>query len=130
MKIRVIDCMEWTAPNKPGMLLRQAVVFKKMNVDLDVLMSNGRMKSICASAKKPAKLKPAIKDMGIEPRVTKRFHITGKDKTGALVDILRKLASGKVNVEGCTALAAEGKFGTILWVKPKDLAKARKLLKA
>jgi endonuclease V-like protein UPF0215 family len=59
------------------------------------------------------------------------FLIQGADRTGALDTTLSKLARAKINVTAVDGVAAGGgRFGAILWVKPKDLAKASKTLKA
>ena len=131
MKIKVVECLDWKAPDKPGELLRYAEAFKKRDVNLEALWSCGCCNgAITAVAKKPAKLSAALKAMGVRPRKSKCFYLSGKDKTGVLVDVLKKLAAARINVNCSAALAAQGKFGCVLWVKDSVLSKARRLLKA
>lgn len=127
MKIKVVECVEWKAPDKPGELLGFATAFASKGVDLDILWSCGEAGLLGACAKKPAKLAAALKALGVKASASKCFYLTGKDKAGALVKALKKLTSAGVNVDGCTALASKGRFGAMLWVK--DVEKARKALK-
>ncbi len=59
----------------------------------------------------------------------KVFVIEGEDRTGALVDYFSRLAQEKVNVTATDAIAAgAGRFGAILWVKPRDVKRAARVL--
>jgi len=59
------------------------------------------------------------------------FLAQGKDKAGAIAKICGKLAKAGINMVAMDAVAAgKGRFGTIFWVKPKDVAKATKILGA
>lgn len=59
------------------------------------------------------------------------FLIQGRDKVGAIADILNKLADAGINVTALNAVTAgKGRFGAILWVKPESVAKASRALGA
>jgi len=59
------------------------------------------------------------------------FLVQGADRKGAVARLLARLADAKVNVTAIDAVAAgSGRFGAILWVKAKDMAKAGKALGA
>jgi hypothetical protein len=59
------------------------------------------------------------------------FLIQGEDRVGALTEVLAKLTDAKINVTACDAVAAgAGRYGAILWVKPRDVQKATKVLNA
>lgn len=61
----------------------------------------------------------------------KGFLVQGEDRLGACHRQLQKLAEKNINVTAADALAAgKGRYGMILWVKPKDYAKAAKVLNA
>ena len=47
-----------------------------------------------------------------------------------MVKTLDQLAQARINVTAVDALATGGRFAAILWVKPKNVAKAAKLLRA
>jgi hypothetical protein len=59
------------------------------------------------------------------------FLIQGGDRIGVVAEMMAKLAEAKINVTACDAVAAgEGRYGAILWVKPRDVQKAIKVLGA
>jgi prephenate dehydratase len=59
------------------------------------------------------------------------FLAQGKDKAGATAKICDKLAKAGIAMVAMDAVAAgKGRFGAIFWVKPKDVAKAAKVLGA
>jgi len=59
------------------------------------------------------------------------FLATGADKVGALTSILNRLAKAKINLVSLQAVTAgSGRYGAMFWVKPKDVARASRALKA
>jgi hypothetical protein len=59
------------------------------------------------------------------------FLIQGEDRTGAVAEVMAKLAEAKINITACDAVAAgEGRYGAILWVKPGDVQKTSRVLEA
>ncbi|HEV8263596.1 MAG TPA: hypothetical protein VGQ06_01510 [Gemmatimonadales bacterium] len=55
----------------------------------------------------------------------KVFLIDGDDRVGALAEVMAKLGGAKVNVTAVDAVCSGmGRYGALLWVKPKDLKKA------
>lgn len=61
----------------------------------------------------------------------KGFLVQGTDQVGACHRQLKKLADKKINVTAADAVAAgQGRWGMILWVKPKDYARAARVLGA
>ena len=70
---------------------------------------------------KKAKLKLLVPKTG--------FLVQGEDRIGAVTEIMAKLADAKINVTACDAVTAgEGRYGAILWVKPRDVQKTAKVL--
>jgi hypothetical protein len=67
-------------------------------------------------------------------RVSKRktvFLARGSDRVGALTGILGKLAAKKINLVALSAVTAgNGRYGMIFWVKPKDIGRASRVLRA
>ena len=54
--------------------------------------------------------------------------VDGDDRPGALTDLTDQLGSAKINMTAVTGLCAgQGRFGAILWVKPRDVKKAAKV---
>jgi len=59
------------------------------------------------------------------------FLVQGGDRPGAVARVLARLADVRINVTAVDAVCGgQGRYGAILWVKPKDAAKARKVLRA
>lgn len=59
------------------------------------------------------------------------FIAQGEDRVGALTRILGRLAAAKINVVALNAVTAgKRRYGMMFWVKPKDVAKASRVLRA
>ena len=64
-------------------------------------------------------------------KTKKAFLVQGSDEIGAIHKIVKKLADEKINVTAGDAVAAGvGRYGMILWVKPKVYNRAARVLKA
>lgn len=69
--------------------------------------------------------KAGIKLVG--PKVA--FLIQGEDRVGAVAEVLAKLAEARINVTAMNAVAAgRGRFGAVLWVKPRMVRRAADIL--
>ena len=61
----------------------------------------------------------------------KGFLVQGDDRVGAVHKLLKKLADQKINVTAADAVTAgKGRYGMLLWVRPKDYARAAAALRA
>jgi len=66
----------------------------------------------------------------ISPRKT-ALLVQGDDRVGALTGVLGRLAAAKINLVSLQAVTAgKRRYGAILWVKRKDVAKAARALRA
>jgi len=64
-------------------------------------------------------------------KMKKGFLIQGSDRAGAVHHHLQKLADAGINVTAADAVAAgQGRYGMLLWVKPRDYARAARALGA
>ena len=64
-------------------------------------------------------------------RPKRGFLIQGEDRVGAVHQHLARLAEAGINVTAVDAVAAgSGRYGVILWVKPRDQARAARALRA
>ena len=55
----------------------------------------------------------------------------GDDRVGAVHNHLKKLANQEINITATDAVSAgQGRYAMLLWVKPKDYARAAKALGA
>ncbi len=83
-------------------------------------------------AEKTPALRRAAKANGWKLSAEKKaFLITGSDSVGAVHRHVKKLADHGISITAADAVCAGGgRYGMILWVKPKDYARASKALKA
>jgi hypothetical protein len=57
------------------------------------------------------------------------FLIQGDERIGAIADTVAKLSRAGINITALhAAIAGGGRYGAILWVKPRDVNKAAKVL--
>jgi hypothetical protein len=64
-------------------------------------------------------------------KTKKGFLVQGTDRVGACCQQVKKLADRQINVTAADAVTAGGgRWGMIVWVKPKDYARAAKALGA
>ena len=64
-------------------------------------------------------------------KVKKGFLITGQERLGAVHRHVAKLSDAKINITAADALAAgKGRYGMLLWVRPKQYARAARALGA
>ena len=64
-------------------------------------------------------------------KVKKGFLIQGTDQVGAVHRHLKKLAEAGINITAADAVSAGmGRYGMLLWVKPRDYARAARALGA
>lgn len=59
------------------------------------------------------------------------FLVQGDDRLGAIHEVIGKLAAGKISMTALDAVTAgAGRYGAMFWVKPRDIAKAARILGA
>ena len=121
-------------PNRPGQGAR--VLSELQAAGVDLLAYSG------FPGKGGAQIDLVTRDMSGLKRVARRngwrlskakkgFLVQGTDRIGAVRRQLARLASQKVNVVAADAVAAgQGRYGMILWVRPKDYARAARALGA
>ena len=67
-------------------------------------------------------------------RVSKRktaFLVQGADRVGALTGALGRLAAARINLVALSAVTAgRGRYGMLFWVRPKDVARAARAVRA
>ena len=132
--IRRVQYYYTTASNKPGEGTRLLEALRQADVSLRVFhgFPSGRRAQLDFVPADPVAFVAAAKSAKIKVSKPKTaFHIEGDDRIGALSDIMAKLGRAKINVTAVTAACAGlGRYGGILWVKPRDVNKAAKVLEA
>lgn len=132
--VRKVDYFYVMTPNTPGQgaKIMNALAENGVNLLAFSAFPSGRKSQLDLVPESSAALARAAKAMGLKlsPRKT-GFLLRGKDRVGAVTAVLDKLAAGKVNVTAIDAVATgDGRFGALFWVKPQNVAKAARLLRA
>lgn len=121
-------------PDKPGEGSRILRMLKEEGVNLLAFSGfpKGRRAQVDFIPADPAALKAAAKRVKLKligPKIG--FLVQGDDRVGAMADVVLKLAEAKINVTAVDAVSAGGgRYGAILWVKPREVNKAAKILGA
>jgi hypothetical protein len=121
-------------PNRPGRAAKMLLELKNEGVDLLAFSGFPGKKGAQVDfvTKDMAGLKRVARQNGWKLSGTKKgFLVQGADRIGAVQRHFAKLGEKKVNVVAANAVAAgKGRYGMVLWVKPKDYAKAARALGA
>jgi len=74
----------------------------------------------------PSSFEASAKRLGLKLSKKKTgFLVQGDDRRGAVAELMERLANARINVTAIDAVAAGGgRYGALLWVKPKDVDKA------
>jgi hypothetical protein len=120
--------------NKPGEAARVLQVLSEAGVSLFAFSGfpRGRRAQLDFVPEDAALFRKALNraKLKVLPKKT-GFLIQGEDRRGALAEVLQNLADANINVTAVDAVSAGGgRYGAILWVKPPDVKKAAKALKA
>jgi hypothetical protein len=132
--IRRVQYFYVMAPDKPGEGARALQTLKEARVNLLAFSGfpAGKRSQLDFVPEDPSRFRAAARKARWKvtgPKVA--FLIDGDDRTGVCAEILGKLAAAKVNVTATEAVCAgSGRFGAILWVKPRDVNRAAKVLGA
>lgn len=132
--IRLVEYFYITAPNKAGEGARALDTLKEAGVNLLAFSGfpQGRRAQLDFIPADPAAFKQAAKGAKWKVVGPKRgFLVQGDDRVGAVAELLGRLGAAKINVSAIDALCvADGRYGAIFWVAPKDVKKAAALLGA
>ena len=131
--VRRIEYYYTVVPNRTGAGVKVLSALKARGANLIALNgfppSTGRAQLDFVPSDRDAFLaaaqKAGIKLVG--PKVA--FLIQGEDRVGAVADVLSKLGQAQINVTAMQAIATgAGRYGAILWVKPRNIGKAAQAL--
>ena len=127
-----VDYFYIETPNRLGEAARALSTLKDAGVNLLAFTGfpKGQRAQLDFIPADPVAFVKAAKKAGWKLSAKKRgFLIQGEDRTGAVADILGRLANAGINVTAVDAVCAGAdRYGAILWVKPRDLKRAAKAL--
>ena len=132
--IRRVQYFYAEVPDRPGEGARVLGLLQDARVNLLAFSGfpRGRRAQVDFIPADPKKFRAAAKTAKLKLVGPKTgFLIRGDDRVGVMAGILSRLAEAKVNVTAVDAVAAgRGRYGAILWVKPQDVNRAAKVLRA
>ncbi len=132
--IRKVDYFKMEAADKPGEGARILGALGAAGINMLAFSGfpRGRRAQLDFIPEDTAAFKQAAKKIGLKVGPRKSgFLVQGGDRVGAVSEILSALAKARINVTAIDAITTgEGRYGAILWVKPKDTRKAAKALGA
>ena len=129
--IRVVEYFYVTAPNKPGEGARALGTLREAGVNLLAFSGfpQGRRAQLDFVPADAAAFKQVAKRAKWKVVGPKRaFLVHGDDRVGAIAELMERLGARKINVTAVDAVCADGRYGAILWVAPRDVKKAAALL--
>ncbi|MCI0451840.1 MAG: hypothetical protein L0Z51_05535 [Candidatus Latescibacteria bacterium] len=133
--VQKVDYCYATVSRKPGQGAEILAELAKAGINLDAFSGfprkKGRAQLDLVTTRMPKLRRVAAKSGWKVSPVKKAFLITGVNKAGAVHYHVKKLADAGISITAADAVCAGmGRYGMILWVKPRDYAKAAKALKA
>jgi hypothetical protein len=132
--IRRVQYFYVMAPDKPGEGARALQTLREAGVNLLAFSGfpAGKGSQLDFVPEDPAAFRAAARKAKWKvtgPKVG--FLIEGDDRTGVMADIYGKLAAARINITASDAvIGGAGRFGAILWVKPRDVNRTAKVLGA
>jgi len=133
-EIRRVDYFYVTVPDKPGEGARALGALRDAGVNLLAYSGfpEGRGAQLDFVPEDAAAFRRAARSAKWKLTGPKKaFLIAGDDRPGAVADIVDKLAGAKINITAVDAVCTGGgRYGAILWVAPRDVARAAKVLGA
>jgi hypothetical protein len=132
--IRKVSYYYTTISDKPGEGARLLEVLRRGGVNLLAVHAfpSARKAQVDFVPSDAALLTAAAQGAKIKLSKPKTaFLLDGEDRVGALASVLGRLGAAKINVTAVTGVCSGmGRYGAILWVKPRDVNKAATTLGA
>ena len=129
--VRLVEYFYVMASNKPGEGGRILGTLEDAGANLLALspFPQGRRPQVDVVPADPAAFKQAAKRAKWKVAGPKRgFLVQGDDRVGAVAGLLKRLGGANINVTAVDAVCANGRYGAIFWVAPRDVNKTAALL--
>ena len=134
-RVRKIQYCTCEVPTRPGQAAAALAALSAAGVDLVAFtgfpVGGGRAQLDFAATSLSGVRRVARREGWRLSRPKRAFLIQGDDRVGAVHQHAARLASARINVTALDAVTAgAGRYGVILWVKPRDYARAARALRA
>jgi hypothetical protein len=132
--VRRVEYFYVSVPNRPGEGARILEALTQGGINLVAFSGfpEGRGSQLDFVPADPAAFKQFARKAKWKLTGPKRaFVISGEDRVGVVAELHAKLAGARINVTAVDAVCAgAGTYGALLWVAPRDFARAAKVLGA
>ena len=129
--IRTVQYFKVQIADKPGALAGMLAPLREAGVNLMAVHAfpRNRRTQVDVVPEDPIAFKNVAREHKLKMQGPKMcLLVDGDDRPGALADLTDQLGSARINMTAVTGLcASQGRFGAILWVKPRDVKKAAKV---
>ena len=129
--IRTVQYFKVQIADKPGTLAGALAPLREAGVNLLAVHAfpRNRRTQVDVVPEDPTAFKNVAKEHKLKMQGPKLcLLVDGDDRPGALADLTDRLGSARINMTAVTGVTAgQGRFGAILWVKPRDVKKAAKV---
>lgn len=128
-RVKLVQYCYLKVPSRPGRGAAVLDALRAAGVDLlafTAFPDRGGKAQVDLVTDDMAGVRRVARSSGWDLSAPKRvFLVQGDDRVGAVHRHLSRLAEARINVTAADAVTAgKGRFGMILWVKPKDLRRA------
>lgn len=132
--VRLVDYYYVMAPNRPGQAAAVLTALRDAGVNLLAFhgFPSGRQSQLDFVPEDAAAFKAVARKAKWKVTGPKKvFLIQGDDRVGALVQVFTRLAEAGINITANDAVTAgDGRYGALVWVDPKDVRRAARILGA
>ncbi len=134
MATRKVIYFKTTIPNRAGQGAKVLGALSQAGVNLLAVLGfpSGGGSQLDLVTNNRGALTRAAKKAGVKlggPKTV--FLVEGTDRKGAIAAVLTKLGKARVNVTAVAAArAGGGRYGGLIWVRPGDVARAARAIKA
>lgn len=134
-RVKKVSYAHVTVPNRAGQGLKVLDALRTSDVNLTAFTAfparRGNTQVDLVTDDLPGLKRVARKHGWRLSEVKKAFVVQGEDRVGAVHRHVARLAEAKINITAADAVTAgQGRFGMILWVRPKDHQRAARALGA
>ncbi|MEP7325184.1 MAG: hypothetical protein ABI836_04475 [Gemmatimonadota bacterium] len=134
-RVRKINYTYVKVPHRPGKGIEVLGALREAGVNLTAFSAfpagGGKAQVDLVTDDLPGLRKVARRNGWRLKPVKRGFLVQGDDRIGAVHRVLAKLASARINAVAADAVTAgRGRYGMILWVRPKDFSRAARALGA
>lgn len=134
-RVQKVNYCKMTVPSRAGQGEKILSAISEAGINMQAFTgfpAGGGKAQIDIVSDSTAAVRRLAKKQGWRLSATKKaFLVQGRDEIGAIQKVIKRLADMKINIVAVDAVAAgTGRYGMLMWVKPKDYRRASRALNA